>query len=60
MPAKYKKSKYAAKFLATNCGEALRDAMSQAASYCNQTGCTYAAVTNGVQWIFFRGLGLQS
>jgi hypothetical protein len=34
----------------------LRDALAQAATYCNDRGVPLAAVTNGYQWLFFRGL----
>lgn len=37
-------------------GSALRDAMKQAATYCNDKGIPLACVTNGFQWLFFRGL----
>jgi hypothetical protein len=37
-------------------GTALRDAMKQAATYCNDKGIPLACVTNGFQWLFFRGL----
>jgi GTPase SAR1 family protein len=57
IPQKYKKRRYQAQFLVNNCGESLREAMLQAAGYCNQTGALFAAVTNGAQWIVFRGLG---
>jgi hypothetical protein len=34
----------------------LDEVLKQAARYCNDKGVPYAAVTNGFQWIFFRGL----
>lgn len=37
-------------------GSALRDTMKQAATYCNDKGIPLACVTNGFQWLFFRGL----
>lgn len=37
-------------------GTALREAMKQAATYCNDKGIPLACVTNGFQWLFFRGL----
>lgn len=37
-------------------GTALRDAMKQAATYCNDKGIPLACVTNGFQWLLFRGL----
>lgn len=44
------------RLLIKNAGQSLRDAIKQAAHYCNDTGCPYACVTNGFQWVFFRGL----
>jgi hypothetical protein len=37
-------------------GSALREALKQAATYCNDRSIPLACVTNGFQWIFFRGL----
>lgn len=37
-------------------GPALREALKQAATYCNDKGIPLACVTNGFQWLFFRGL----
>lgn len=37
-------------------GGALREAMKQAATYSNDKGIPLACVTNGFQWLFFRGL----
>ncbi len=37
-------------------GQALRDVMKQAAGYCNDRGVPFACVTNGQDWVFFRGL----
>jgi hypothetical protein len=34
----------------------LKEALEQAARYCNDRGVPYACVTNGYQWLFFRGL----
>jgi hypothetical protein len=34
----------------------LKDVLDQAARYCNDRGTPYACVTNGFQWLFFRGL----
>lgn len=42
--------------LTKNGGQSLRDAVKQAAGYCNDRAIPYACVTNGYQWIFFRGL----
>lgn len=41
-------------------GTALRDAMKQAASYCNDRGIPLVCLTNGFQWIFFRGLSSKN
>lgn len=57
LPDKYKRLEYKAEFLRSAAGQELKEAMLQAASYCNQTGTVYAVVTNGWQWIIFRGLG---
>jgi hypothetical protein len=40
----------------TRGGQPLRDATAQAARYCNDTGTALACVTNGLQWLFYRGL----
>jgi hypothetical protein len=40
-------------------GEHLRDVMEQAATYANARGIPLACVSNGYQWIFFRGLSSQ-
>jgi hypothetical protein len=40
-------------------GRLLRDALHQAATYCNDKGIALACVTNGFQWIFFRGLSAR-
>jgi GTPase SAR1 family protein len=37
-------------------GATFREAMKQAATYCNDKGIPLACVTNGFQWLFFRGL----
>ena len=37
-------------------GAAFKEAAKQAASYCNDSGVPLACVTNGYQWVFFRGL----
>jgi energy-coupling factor transporter ATP-binding protein EcfA2 len=34
--------------------ENIRDAMSQVRTYCVDTGCEFAAITNGHEWIFFK------
>ncbi len=34
----------------------LKEVLDQAARYCNDRGVPYACVTNGYQWLFFRGL----
>jgi Cdc6-like AAA superfamily ATPase len=41
-------------------GGKLRDALKQAAGYCNDRAIPYACVTNGYQWLFFRGLSSES
>lgn len=41
-------------------GASLREVLKQAAGYCNDRGIPYACVTNGYQWIFFRGLSSQT
>ncbi len=56
LPQTLNRKEYTAKFLITNCGKELKDAMTQAAEYCNEKAATYAVVTNGEQWIVFRGL----
>ena len=33
---------------------AIKKAVEQVRNYCLNTGCEYAAVTNGLQWIFFK------
>jgi len=55
IPEKYRKREYKAGRLCAMAGPELRDAMRQAASYCNTTGTHFAVVTNGHQWIVFRG-----
>ena len=40
-------------------GANLRDAMAQAASYANDRATPFCAVTNGHQWLFFRGLSSE-
>ena len=37
-------------------GQELRKILKKAADYCNAWAVPYACVTNGYQWIFFRGL----
>src|SRR5262249_49905007 len=37
-------------------GEALREVLKQASTYCNDRGIPLACVSNGLQWVFFRGL----
>ncbi|MES2642512.1 MAG: hypothetical protein V4850_23715 [Myxococcota bacterium] len=46
----------AVKGLMSKGGENLRRAMNQAAGYANARAVPFCAVTNGAQWIFFRGL----
>lgn len=41
-------------------GASLRDALKQAAGYCNDRAVPFACVTNGFQWIFFRGLSREA
>ncbi|MCA9717650.1 MAG: hypothetical protein KC468_23455 [Myxococcales bacterium] len=57
LPERFKKRTYQANFLRSHGGQELKEAMQQAAEYCNETGARYAVVTNGWQWIIFRGLG---
>lgn len=40
-------------------GRALKDALGQASSYCNDRGVPLACVSNGYQWVFFRGLSAE-
>lgn len=56
LPAKYRKREYGAGSLCSYGGPELKAAMTQAAEYCNQTAAQFAVVTNGRQWIVFRGL----
>lgn len=49
-------SLYSLQTLHQRSSAALREALSQAATYCNDRGVPLAAVTNGYQWLFFRGL----
>lgn len=49
-------SLYALQSLHQRGSAALREALAQAATYCNDRGVPLAAVTNGYQWLFFRGL----
>lgn len=37
-------------------GRDIREVLDQAATYCNARAVPYAAITNGYQWLFFRGL----
>lgn len=46
--------------LMRNGGQSLRDALKQAAGYCNDRAIPYACVTNGYQWLFFRGLSSET
>lgn len=55
LPKNINRREYTAKYLANNCGKELKEAMTQAAQYCNEKGAPYAVVTNGDQWIIFRG-----
>jgi hypothetical protein len=41
-------------------GKSLKEALKQAAGYCNDRAIPYACVTNGYQWLFFRGLSSES
>lgn len=59
LPQEYRRMEYKAGFLSSAGGIELKEAMTQAADYCNQNGCSYAVVTNGCQWIIFRGLGIK-
>ncbi|WP_196489019.1 hypothetical protein [Burkholderia cepacia] len=34
--------------------ENIRTAMQQVRTYCFDTGCEYACITNGIEWIFFK------
>lgn len=55
LPATISKSLFryvAVKTLLTN--RAIKKAVEQVRAYCLNTGCEYAAVTNGLQWIFFK------
>lgn len=40
-------------------GRPLKDALGQAARYCNDRGVPLACVSNGYQWLFFRGLSAE-
>lgn len=40
-------------------GQSLRDVMRQATTYCNDRAVPFACVTNGFQWVFFRGLSSE-
>jgi len=33
---------------------AIKEAMQQVRDYCLESGCEYAAITNGIEWIFFK------
>ncbi|HEY9625680.1 MAG TPA: hypothetical protein V6C84_00120 [Coleofasciculaceae cyanobacterium] len=50
----------ALKTLLKNGGKSLKDALKQAAGYCNDRAIPYACVTNGYQWLFFRGLSSEA
>lgn len=41
-------------------GKELKDVLAQAASYCNARAVPWACVTNGYQWVFFRGLSSKT
>jgi hypothetical protein len=43
-----------------NGGKSLKEALKQAAGYCNDRAIPYACVTNGYQWLLFRGLSSES
>ncbi|MGR3413311.1 MAG: hypothetical protein ACU0GE_16650 [Pseudooceanicola nanhaiensis] len=34
--------------------DAIKEAMHQVRNYCLESGCEYAAITNGIEWIFFK------
>jgi Cdc6-like AAA superfamily ATPase len=59
LPQENRRMEYKASFLCLAGGNELKEAMAQAADYCNQNGCLYAVVTNGWQWIIFRGLAIK-
>jgi len=40
-------------------GTHLREALIQAATYCNDRGIPHAAISNGTQWVIFRGLSAK-
>lgn len=42
--------------LLSRSGPIFRESAKQAADYCNDRGVPLACVTNGLQWVFFRGL----
>ena len=44
------------KLLLSRGGSTLREALKQAAQYCNDRAIPLACITNGYQWVFFRGL----
>jgi GTPase SAR1 family protein len=46
--------------LLRNGGKSLKDALKQAAGYCNDKAIPFACVTNGYQWLFFRGLSSEA
>jgi hypothetical protein len=46
--------------LMKNGGNSLKEALRQAAGYCNDRAIPYACVTNGYQWLFFRGLSSEA
>lgn len=46
--------------LLRNGGKSLKEALKQAAGYCNDKAIPFACVTNGYQWLFFRGLSSEA
>ena len=40
-------------------GPSIKEALSQAAGYCNDISAPFACVTNGLQWCLFRGLSSE-
>jgi hypothetical protein len=41
-------------------GNSLREVLRQGAHYCNDRGVPYCCVTNGFQWVFFKGLSQEN
>lgn len=59
LPAGVRSRRTKAGALHTGGGADLKEAMEQAARYCNNHGAPFACVTNGLQWVFFRGTAFQ-